>query len=103
MLKWLVLCRSFTTVYPLLNHTVQLRLVAKNERMHSSLTAGRVEVFNSGEWGTICSDGFDYTDARVLCEILTGSSSILDRGRVGVDGRECVTLTLVPPTIAITM
>ena len=31
---------------------------------------GRVEVFCNGEWGTICVNGFDGTDALTLCKQL---------------------------------
>ena len=58
----------------------------KNERTSSSLTAGRVEVFYSGRWGTVCSNGFDLTDARVLCQMLTGSSTVLRYGTVESEG-----------------
>lgn len=31
---------------------------------------GRVEIFNNGEWGTICNTGWDFKDAMVVCGML---------------------------------
>ena len=56
--------------------------MTKNERTSRSLTAGRLETFHDGRWGTVCSDGFDSDDAAVLCQILTGSSQVLIYGTV---------------------
>lgn len=36
----------------------------------SSLNEGRLEVSLNEQWGTVCSDGFDMNDARVVCKSL---------------------------------
>ena len=36
---------------------------------------GRVEVYCNGQWGTICSTEFSYTDAKTICKQLGYDSS----------------------------
>ena len=65
-----------------------VRFVSKNGRISNSLTAGRVDIFFAGRWGSICSDNFQLSDAMGLCHILTSSSDVLAFGTTGSDNLE---------------
>ena len=61
----------------------QLRLVNRNGQSSSSLTAGRLEVYYRGQWGTVCGDNFFQTEADVACQQLGFSGGAYDYTTVG--------------------
>ena len=67
--------------------TESLRLVTVGGNTSTNLTAGRLEVYHSGRWGTVCSSGFYSTAATIACRQL-GFTTYLSYTTVGSSSGE---------------
>ena len=70
--------RMFVYVCIYVHAGIKVRLVGG-----SSQNEGRVEVNYNGEWGTVCDDGWDDTEAGVVCRQLGFGSSGIAIGSAG--------------------
>jgi hypothetical protein len=59
-----------------------LRLVARNDQTLRYLTAGRLEVYYNGQWGTVCANQFGALEAVTACNQLGFPGGFLHYKRV---------------------
>ena len=67
---------------------IRLVSVSSVSTSNPGVSAGRLEIYNDGRWGTVCDEGFDQTDADVVCQQLgyRRANRYGSVGNLGYDG-----------------
>ena len=76
------ICLYIHPLFPAAFIDGRLRLVDRSGNSVVTVSSGRLEVYYNGQWGTVCQNSFDSSDARVACHQL-GFSEDQNYGTVG--------------------